>query len=173
IWENMNKTPGELSGKRTIGFVWLVLVCFFNTVPLLVIAALANLNQIKDIKTFHFLQGWADNSPNSFAFISGVLPPAVSAMFGYFLPIVMRWLSQFMGSLTQSKLDRQVVARYFAFLVISQLVIFTLIGVIFNSVREIIKQVGNKSFKEIIENLDIQTYQTLSTGRTLINLPIG
>uniref|UniRef100_A0A0W0F0Y5 DUF221-domain-containing protein n=1 Tax=Moniliophthora roreri TaxID=221103 RepID=A0A0W0F0Y5_MONRR len=154
IWENMNKTPGELNGKRTIGFVWLVLVCFFNTVPLLIIAALANLNQIKDIKTFHFLQGWADSSPNSFAFISGVLPPAVSALFGYFLPIVMRWLSQFMGSLTQSKLDRQVVARYFAFLVISQLIVFTLIGVIFNSVREIIKQVGNKSFKEIMDNLD-------------------
>ena len=38
-----------------------------------------------------------------------------------------------MGALTQSKLDRQVVARYFAFLVISQLVIFTLIGVIFRT----------------------------------------
>ncbi|KAK7045521.1 hypothetical protein VNI00_007353 [Paramarasmius palmivorus] len=153
IWSNMSKTPAELSGKRTIGFVWLVLVCAFNTVPLLVIAFLANLNAIKDYKAFHFLQGWADSSPTTFAIISGVLPPTVSALFGYFLPIVMRWLSQFMGSLTQSKLDRQVVARYFAFLVISQLVIFTLIGVIFNSVREIIKQVGNKSFKEILDNL--------------------
>jgi Domain of unknown function DUF221. len=37
-----------------------------------------------------------------------------------------------MGALTHSKLDRSVVARYFAFLVISQLVIFTLIGVIFS-----------------------------------------
>lgn len=37
-----------------------------------------------------------------------------------------------MGAITQSKLDRAVVARYFAFLVISQLVIFTLIGVIFS-----------------------------------------
>jgi len=37
-----------------------------------------------------------------------------------------------MGALTHSKLDRAVVARYFAFLVISQLIIFTLIGVIFS-----------------------------------------
>ena len=37
-----------------------------------------------------------------------------------------------MGALTHSRLDRAVVARYFAFLVISQLVVFTLIGVIFS-----------------------------------------
>lgn len=37
-----------------------------------------------------------------------------------------------MGALTHSSLDRAVIARYFAFLVISQLVIFTLIGVIFS-----------------------------------------
>lgn len=38
-----------------------------------------------------------------------------------------------MGALTHSKLDRAVIARYFFFLVISQLVIFTLIGVIFSA----------------------------------------
>jgi len=37
-----------------------------------------------------------------------------------------------MGALTHSKLDRAVIARYFAFLVASQLIIFTLIGVIFS-----------------------------------------
>jgi hypothetical protein len=37
-----------------------------------------------------------------------------------------------MGALTHSRLDRAVIARYFFFLVISQLVIFTLIGVIFS-----------------------------------------
>lgn len=79
-----------------------------------------------------FLQTWSNSSPGTFTFISGVLPPAVSALFGFFLPIVMRWLSQYQGALTHSRLDRAVVARYFAFLVISQLVVFTLIGVIFS-----------------------------------------
>lgn len=37
-----------------------------------------------------------------------------------------------MGALTHSRLDRAVVARYFAFLVVSQLIVFTLIGVIFS-----------------------------------------
>ena len=37
-----------------------------------------------------------------------------------------------MGTKSHSKLDRAVVARYYAFLIISQLIIFTLIGVIFS-----------------------------------------
>lgn len=80
-----------------------------------------------------------------------------------------------MGALTHSKLDRAVVARYFAFLVASQLIIFTLIGVIFSqlsdifialvlrtncllylldSVQQVIILIGKKaSFQEIISNL--------------------
>lgn len=41
-----------------------------------------------------FLDAWASVSPKSFSFISGVLPPAVSGLFGFFLPIIMRWLTQ-------------------------------------------------------------------------------
>ena len=79
-----------------------------------------------------FLQQWADASPGSFTFVSGVLPPAVSALFGWALPIIMRKLTKYMGAYTHSRLDRAVVARYFAFLIISQLIIFTLIGVLFS-----------------------------------------
>lgn len=78
-----------------------------------------------------------------------------------------------MGALTHSKLDRAVIARYFAFLVASQLIIFTLIGVIFSeclttlvsrmnftshtfldSVQQVVILVGKKaSFQEIVDNL--------------------
>ena len=80
-----------------------------------------------------------------------------------------------MGALTRSKLDRAVIARYFSFLIISQLIIFTLIGVIFSklpfrfillmrvhmrtdSVQQIVIQIGKKaSLQEIINNLDGKT----------------
>lgn len=152
IWENMNKSEGELARKKIIGFVWLAGVCFFNTVPLFIISILANLESLRAYVPF--LDQWANSSPSSFAFISGVLPPTVSGLFGFFLPIIMRWLTQYMGALTHSRLDRAVIARYYTFLVISQLVIFTLIGVIFNSVREIIEQIGkNATASEIYDNL--------------------
>ena len=79
-----------------------------------------------------FLETWSESSPSSFTFLSGVLPPTVSALFGWALPIIMRKLTKYMGAYTYSRMDRAVVARYFAFLVISQLIIFTLIGVIFS-----------------------------------------
>jgi hypothetical protein len=151
IWGNMNKTPAEIRTKRTIGFLWLALVCFFNTVPLFVISVLANLDSIKGYVSF--LNKWAIASPSSFAVVSGVLPPTVSGIFGFFLPIIMRWLTQFMGGLTHSKLDRQVIAHYFTFLILSQLVIFTLIGVIFNAIQAIVAEVGKDSFKDIINGL--------------------
>ncbi|KDR75655.1 hypothetical protein GALMADRAFT_68322 [Galerina marginata CBS 339.88] len=152
IWSNMNTSDVELARKRTLGFVWLFFVCFFNTVPLFIISVLANLDSLRTYVPF--LQQWFDASPYSFAFVSGVLPPAISGLFGFFLPIIMRWLTKYMGALTHSKLDRAVVARYFTFLIISQLIIFTLLGVIFNSVQQIVIQIGKKaSFKEIIDNL--------------------
>ncbi|KAK2463127.1 hypothetical protein APHAL10511_004782 [Amanita phalloides] len=152
IWENMNKSDIEIARKRMVGFWWLALVCFFNTVPLFVISVLANLSSLTVYVPF--LDEWSVASPVTFAIISGVLPPAVSGLFGFFLPIVMRWLTKYMGATTHSRLDRAVVARYYAFLIISQLMIFTLIGVLFNSVKEIVEQIGRRtSLSEILNNL--------------------
>ena len=71
-------------------------------------------------------------SPKTYALVSGVLPPAFVAFFSYFLPRVMRSLSKYMGASTYTRLDRVVIARYFGFTVVSQLIIFTFIGVIYS-----------------------------------------
>ncbi|KAI9465279.1 hypothetical protein BJY52DRAFT_1388541 [Lactarius psammicola] len=135
IWENLSKSPAELFRKRSTGWFFLTLIAFLNTVPLFVLSILANLSSIASFVPF--LENWQQSSSTSFNIVSGVLPPA------------------YQGALTQSRLDRAVVARYFAFLVISQLIIFTVIGVVFNSVTQIIKQIGqHKSFHEILKNID-------------------
>jgi hypothetical protein len=43
----MDKTDTELAHKRLLGFVWLSLVCFFNTAPLFLISVLANLDSVR------------------------------------------------------------------------------------------------------------------------------
>lgn len=45
----MNASDAELARKKTLGFVWLCAVCFFNTVPLFVISVLANLNSVSSL----------------------------------------------------------------------------------------------------------------------------
>jgi hypothetical protein len=157
IWENLNQSPAELFRKKTTGWFLLFLIAFLNTLPLFVLSILANLSSVciiafltgfflivypKIASFVPFLQHWSQSSPASFNFISGVLPPAVSALFGFFLPIIMRWISKYQGALTQSRLDRAVVARYFAFLVISQLIVFTLIGAGFSECRMISVRCG-------------------------------
>ena len=90
-------------------------------------------------------------------------------MFGYLLPHLFRWLSKYQGATTQSRLDRAVIARYYGFLVVSQLIIFTLIGVIFStnpldsslsytdfihyqvSVKNIVGAIGKESAKDIFK----------------------
>jgi hypothetical protein len=93
-----------------------------------------------------------------------------------------------MGALTHSRLDRAVVARYFSFLIVSQLIIFTLIGVIFSksicnatvvramssitssdSVHQIVILIGKRaSFAEIIKNLN-RAYRLYFNFETWVN----
>lgn len=94
---------------------------------------LISLRQVTAAGYIPFLDSWVGDSEFTFAIISGVLPPAVSGLFTVFLPRIMRWLGKYQGALTHASLDRAVVARYFAFLVISQLIVFTLIGVVFSN----------------------------------------
>nr|GAT56348.1 DUF221-domain-containing protein [Mycena chlorophos] len=151
IWENMSKSDAEIASKRMFGFLWIALVCFLNTAPLFIISILANLASLTSFVPF--LKLWSKHSSRTFNLVSGILPSAVSGIFGFFLPIIIRRLSKYMGALTNSRLDRAVVARYFTFMVISQLIVFTLLGVIWQSVEQIVLEVGKDSFSEIIAHL--------------------
>ncbi|KAF8891775.1 DUF221-domain-containing protein [Infundibulicybe gibba] len=155
IWSNMDKSDAAIARKQMLGFIWLGIICFLSLIPLLPVATLANLDAITTTGYVPFLKDWSINSPILYSIVSGVLPPVVSGLFTFFLPRIMRWLSEYMGALTHARLDRAVIARYFAFLVISQLIVFTLIGVVFNSVIEIITLLQKHSnAKEILANLN-------------------
>ncbi|KAF8967961.1 hypothetical protein BDZ97DRAFT_1916530 [Flammula alnicola] len=110
----------------------------------------------RSLRLYPFYTKWSIASPATYSLVSGLLPPTVAAIFGSFLPGLMRWLSKYMGATTYSSLDRIVIARYFAFLFVSQLIFFTVIGVLFNSVLEIIIAIQNEgaSLKTILDNLD-------------------
>ena len=43
---NMAKADVEFAYKRLLGFIWLSLVCYFNTTPLFIISLLANLDLV-------------------------------------------------------------------------------------------------------------------------------
>ncbi|KJA28921.1 hypothetical protein HYPSUDRAFT_128668 [Hypholoma sublateritium FD-334 SS-4] len=131
VWKNMGLSKGERRFRAITGFLLLYLFCFLSLIPLFPIASLANLDSVTS-GYIPFLQTWLKRSPITFTLVSGLLPPAVAGIFGSFVPVLMRWLSRYMGASTHTRLDRIVIARYFGFLVISQLVFFTVIGVVFS-----------------------------------------
>ena len=47
IWSNLNMSASEIAGKKTMGWVYLVLVAFFNTIPLFIISIFANLSSVR------------------------------------------------------------------------------------------------------------------------------
>ncbi|KDN47923.1 hypothetical protein RSAG8_03343, partial [Rhizoctonia solani AG-8 WAC10335] len=63
-------------------------------------------------------------------------------------------ISEYQGAFTHSRLDRAVVARYFAFLIISQFFIFSLLGVGFRTVTEIQLVIGkHQGITAIVQSL--------------------
>ncbi|KDR75702.1 hypothetical protein GALMADRAFT_68331 [Galerina marginata CBS 339.88] len=156
FWKNLGLSKGSRQFRRLTGFVLLQLFCLLSLVPLFPVASLANLDALAASGYIPFLKAWSTASPITYALVSGVIPPAIASVFSYFLPRLMRWLSKYMGATTHSGLDRITIARYFAFLIISQLIVFTILGVLFNSVLEIIDAIQRQgaSLHTVLDNLD-------------------
>lgn len=67
----------------------------------------------------------------------------------------MRALARFQAATTHQKLDRAVFSRYFTFLAATQFLIFSLLGVVFTTIAEIVLEVGKKeSFANIFHNFN-------------------
>lgn len=155
VWENIKLEPAARRSRVFMGFFYIAVVCFFNTIPLAAVSVLANLATLTVLVPQ--LDKWrnAGNWGNwTFSIVSGVLPSLVSLIFGYLLPLIMRKISKYQGAMTKSRLDRAVIARYFAFMIISNFLIFSLIGVVYTSIVQIVVQAGEgQSFAKIMESL--------------------
>ncbi|OCF35877.1 hypothetical protein I316_02370 [Kwoniella heveanensis BCC8398] len=156
VWENISKDSAEVGSRRTFGFVLIGLVCFVYTVPLLVVSLLANLSALTVY--VGFLRTWKDAGQWgnwTFSLVSGILPSVISAGFGYLLPFIMRRISKYQGAPTRSRLDRAVTARYFFFMIICNLVIYSLLSVIYTAIAQVVVQIGqHQSASAIFKQLE-------------------
>ncbi|KLT38381.1 DUF221-domain-containing protein [Cutaneotrichosporon oleaginosum] len=152
LWENLAKDPAEIATARTFGFVWIAVVCFLNTLPLTLVAILANLGALSQY--VGFIGAWQAASPWSLNVVSGVLPATVQGVFGFLLPYIIRRISKKQGAPTRSKLDRGVIARYFFFMIVSSLIVLVLLSLFFNFILGIIQDLtNNRGAGGILNNL--------------------
>lgn len=74
---------------------------------------------IEKVPAFRSLAESSDFWKGVFTIGAGLAPATVAAIFSYFLPYIMRFLSQWSGALTKGQLDRDVISQLFFFLVVS------------------------------------------------------
>ncbi|CAO1626926.1 unnamed protein product [Sympodiomycopsis kandeliae] len=152
IWQNLTLTKAQRFKSSTWGFVLLSILLFINAVPLVAVALISQMERFKGV--LPFLAKWQDASRYTFSAVAGLAPPVISGIFGYFLPYLMRRLGKYRGVTTRNKLDRVITAQYFGFLVISQFIVFTLVGVAITSVAQIVNEIKkHESFDSILDSL--------------------
>lgn len=152
LWQNIAKDPAEVASTRTIGFLLIGLVCFLNTLPLTMVAVLANLGALSEY--LGFIKKWREASPWSLNVVSGVLPAIVQGFFGFLLPYIIRRISKYQGAPTRSRLDRAVVARYYFFMIVSSLIVLVLLSLFFNLILGVVQDLTqHRGAGGILENL--------------------
>lgn len=56
------------------------------------------------------------------------------------------------GAPTRSRLDRAVTARYFFFVILSNLFVFSLLGVFYSAIAEVVVQIGQHQKASVVLN---------------------
>lgn len=74
-------------------------------------------------------------------------------MFSYILPYIMRRLSRWSGALTRGQLDKAVIRQLFIFQLVSNFVVFSLLGVVYETYLTISEDIGKESWSTIYASL--------------------
>ncbi|KDN52353.1 DUF221-domain-containing protein [Tilletiaria anomala UBC 951] len=142
IWRNLTMSSAERFRRSTIGFIVLLVLLFVNAVPLLAVSLISNMALFID--QVGFLGSWHSASSWSFAAVAGLLPPLISGLAGYLLPILMRRIAKYRGLQTKIKADKIILTQYFGYLVVSQFLVFTLLGIGINLVIKLVNNIQEK-----------------------------
>ncbi|GAA5827661.1 hypothetical protein JCM11251_001775 [Rhodosporidiobolus azoricus] len=176
IWDNLPMTDAARMKNKFFGGILLVLLCGFYTIPLIAVALLANLAALGPY--VHFIEVWVDHYPTLFSAFVGIVPPVLGILLQMVLPMIIRWIASLQGATTHSQADRTVLARYSAFLFITQFIIFSLLGVIVQIVSKIVVQVqAHNSTTSILKYLakipkELQSTYMIQTNYWLTVFPL-
>ncbi|WVQ71426.1 hypothetical protein IAR50_000963 [Cryptococcus sp. DSM 104548] len=154
LWQNLERDGKSRNSHAIIGKVILVIICFVNTIPVMIVTVLANLSTaIDNWPTLAKLADSSDVWNAIFTVIAGILPATIAALFSYILPYIMRRLSRWSGALTRGQLDKAVIRQLFIFLLVSNFIVFSLLGVLYETYLTISEDIGEESWSTIYSSL--------------------
>lgn len=153
IWKNLTRSRASRAKSSFFGFLLLLVLFFMNIFPLIIVSLISNMEGLTSISWLGWLKSWREKSSFTFAAVSGIGAPLIMGIASFFFPLAMRRIAKYRGVQTRYKLDRLLVGQYFGFLVISQFLFFSLIGVLLSLISELVSDINHRSAVAIIESL--------------------
>jgi Calcium-dependent channel, 7TM region, putative phosphate/Cytosolic domain of 10TM putative phosphate transporter len=158
IWGNLGMNVTVRRTKRLVGTAIYWALVFLWILPITALSATSN------IKNFLRLVDPTSNFATNFPILVGLIEqwfsPIVFSLFFIFFPMMLRFLSQQQGYISQSSLDRQVFSKLYAFFIINNLCIFSLsnmILAIYGQIRNIIVHQGTGA--DLVESVSSNVNQ--------------
>lgn len=138
VWKNLKLLRKDRKWNNFINNLWIAVLTFFWTGPNIFIAIfLSNLSNLALV-----WPAFKDNYngyPQLWAVVQGVLAPAITTLFFYFLPRIFRRLCINAGDMTKTSRERHVTHKLYSFFVFNNLILFSLFASLWGFVATVVQ----------------------------------
>jgi hypothetical protein len=154
IWKNLSLDPKTRRWRKTVNNFWITLLTLLYFIPNALIAVfLSKLSNLGFV--WPSFQTELARHADFWAVVQGLLAPALTSLFYFFLPIIFRRLSIKSGDQTKTSRERHVTAQLYAFFVFNNLFVFSLFSAVFGMIVMIINlsTQQNVPFRDIMHSI--------------------
>ena len=137
IWANMNLTEAQRGSKQVLmNLLYFALVLLWIVPSAFIGCFISNLNRLANVwPAFNIAMA---SHKVGFAILQGVLAPFITTLVFAALPYIFRKVSFMQGKVTRCDRELEVLRKLYAFFYIDNFFIFTMMGVIWDIIAQII-----------------------------------
>lgn len=139
VWKNLKMGRSQRKRQNMVNSFWIAVLTAAWTVPNLLIAVfLSNLNNLAAL--WPAFKTNFEANPTWWAIVQGVLAPALTMLFYFYLPAIFRKLCIKAGDTTKTSRERHVARSLYSFFFFNNLLVFSLFSTVFAWVVRLIRK---------------------------------
>lgn len=148
VWKNLSMTKKERTWQNIYNNLWIAVLTVLWVVPNVLIAVfLSNLTHLGVL--WPAFNRSLMKHPKWWALAQGVVAPAITTAFYFYLPAIFRRLCIRAGDSTKTSRERHVMHKLYSFFVFNNLIIFSLFSAVFGFLTAVIKAKGSNIWENI------------------------
>lgn len=154
IWKNLMLSPKQRRGRRFVMNMWITLLTVLYFIPNAGIAIF--FSKLSNLALFwEAFKTEMEAHPSFWSVVQGVLAPALTSLFYYFLPIIFRRLSIKAGDQSKSSREKHVLHQLYAFFIFNNLIVFSIFSAVFQIIMSALAaRQGDASFTAVVRSIE-------------------